>query len=86
MYRCNHCGDLFTEPSSVKTSYEAQFGIRDGRYTPMRLSICPNCQSEEIEDYPYKLEDMENLIELINHMNIVSVDELIKEWEEHFVG
>ena len=38
MYRCNHCGDLFSEPSSVKTSYEAQFGIRDGRYTPIRCA------------------------------------------------
>lgn len=86
MYRCNYCGDLFTTPSSVKTSYEAQFGIRDGGYTPMRLSICPHCKSDEIEDYPYELEDMEKLLELINDMNIDNVGEVIKEWEEHFVG
>ena len=86
MYRCNHCGDLFTTPGSVKTSREAQFGIRDGGHTPMRLSICPNCQSDEIEDYPYKLEDMEKLLELVENMNIVNIDEVMKDWEEHFVG
>ena len=52
-YRCDNCGETFEEPDYELTSYEDYYGVSslfpDRHY--MYLSVCPNCGSEDIEEF-----------------------------------
>lgn len=47
---CKNCYSRFSEPQTVKTTYEIYYGIDENTKTPLTLEICPYCGSEEIEE------------------------------------
>ena len=61
MYKCEHCGLIFDEYNLdfKNTTYEDYFGCPIGSNTLLRLPVCPNCHSEEIDEY-YEDEEEEN--------------------------
>ena len=51
-YKCLNCGCSFEEPIIIPTTYESYYGV-DHMFsysTPLDLSVCPNCEDEEIEE------------------------------------
>jgi len=46
LYRCEHCGALFSEPS-IKRWREP---MPDGFFEPWTCEACPECGDEQIEE------------------------------------
>lgn len=46
-FKCADCGAVFTEP--VERTWMEDHG--DGRYERWVALICPNCGSEEVDEY-----------------------------------
>lgn len=59
MYKCQDCGAIFYEPDEKHTTYEWEYGVADlfGSSHPLTISICPECGSENIDDYYEEEED-----------------------------
>ena len=53
MFRCLDCGEIFEETDEIRTTYEAYYGVASDfhHHTPMMLEVCPNCHSDNIEDF-----------------------------------
>ena len=52
MYHCFNCNEDFYEPGKVHTTYERYYGVSGEfrNHTPMIISVCPYCGSDEIEE------------------------------------
>ncbi len=65
MYRCAECRATFDEPDSKEICYEAEYGVAS-MFSDMHwgtIAICPDCGSEEIEDYWEDEEDIDEFDE-----------------------
>lgn len=53
LYKCSNCGKVFDEPNTVKTTYEAYYGVSSSfAYgSPLYYDVCPYCDSEDIDRY-----------------------------------
>lgn len=55
MYKCFNCGARFDEPEHETLSKEDYYGVGDmfprGSHHYFTLTTCPNCGSEDIEEY-----------------------------------
>ena len=53
MYKCARCGEIFDEPEYKEFCFESYYGVSsmfsDKHYGT--APICPNCGTEDIEDY-----------------------------------
>lgn len=61
MWKCLNCGYEFEEPSWQWTSYEAYYGVSSlfGNSTSLTLLVCPNCESDDIDEYNEEEEEEE---------------------------
>ena len=61
MYRCLNCGEVFEEADEMYTTYEAYYGVSSDfpNRTPLRLEVCPRCESEDIDEVDDVYEDEE---------------------------
>lgn len=52
MMKCLDCNAIFDEPRIYSTSWEAYYGVGDlfSNSTYLRLELCCNCGSEDIEE------------------------------------
>lgn len=62
MYRCNKCKEIFDEPETEKTSYEAYYGVccQFSNSTPLILYKCPMCNEENSYSYFDENEEFED--------------------------
>ena len=53
MYKCEHCGEVFEEDCAehINTTYEDYYGCPISSNTFLSIPVCPNCRSEEINEY-----------------------------------
>ena len=49
---CKNCYATFTQPKTIKTTWEEYYGIEEEHTPskPMTLEVCPYCGSEWIEE------------------------------------
>lgn len=57
MYKCQHCGHVFTEPKTVQ-EYRGEFW---GMPAYEDVSVCPHCGSDDV-DWEYKGEEEEGTV------------------------
>ena len=52
MWHCFNCDEDFSDPSEEHTTYERYYGVSGEfrNHTPMIISVCPYCGSDEIEE------------------------------------
>ena len=48
MYRCNECNCKFETPKRI--SIEEFYGVDSDIKTTQKIDICPNCESNDIEE------------------------------------
>lgn len=60
-YQCERCGEIFDDPEYVTFCYEDEYGVSSmfPNRTYGEYAVCPNCGSEEIEEYCEPDEDDE---------------------------
>lgn len=51
-YRCDNCSRKFDYPKEIVTTYENFVGVSNlfPTQTPMRLNVCPYCESEDYQE------------------------------------
>lgn len=61
MWRCTDCKAAFDEPDSKRICYEAEYGVASmfSNTNWGTVAICPDCGSEEIEEYWEDEEDID---------------------------
>ena len=47
---CKSCYSRFSEPKSIRTSYEDYYGIEGRGRTYLHLEVCPYCGDDAIDE------------------------------------
>lgn len=53
MFFCNDCGAIFEEPEYERVCWEDYYGVSSmfNNYNYGDVEVCPECTSEDIEEY-----------------------------------
>lgn len=54
MYYCTECGEMFNEADTISICMEEYNGVSDlfpGSRTYRDIAVCPECKSEELEEF-----------------------------------